>query len=53
MGSDKCSPCGKTTATGTAAENNPFRYIGGLQDKDGSGSDGYYKLGLPSTHFLV
>jgi RHS repeat-associated protein len=45
VGSYQYSPYGKSTATGTAAENNPFRYIGGLQDKDSTGGDTYYKLG--------
>jgi RHS repeat-associated protein len=45
VGSYTYSPYGKTTVTGTAAQNNPFRYIGGLQDKDSQGNDTYYKLG--------
>lgn len=39
------SPYGKTTVAGTAGPANPFRYIGGVQDKSSSGDDGYYKLG--------
>jgi RHS repeat-associated protein len=39
------SPYGSTTATGSAGEINPIRYIGGYQDKDEDGDDNYYKLG--------
>ncbi|MCW2841749.1 MAG: hypothetical protein JWR55_3232, partial [Aeromicrobium sp.] len=39
------SPYGHTTATSAAAVDHPFRYIGGLQDKDSQGNDTYYKLG--------
>ncbi len=45
VGSYRYSPYGRTTATGAAAEANPFRYIGGYQDKDAAGNDGFYKLG--------
>jgi RHS repeat-associated protein len=45
VGSYTYSPYGKTTVTGAAAQANPFRYIGGLQDKDTQGNDSSYKLG--------
>ena len=45
IGSYTYSPYGKTTVTGAAGNDNPFRYIGGLQDKDLAGNDAGYKLG--------
>jgi RHS repeat-associated protein len=49
LGSYKYSPYGETTVTagsgGTTASLNPFRYVGGYQNKTSTGSDGYYKLG--------
>lgn len=45
VGSYSYSPYGKTTVTGASGPSNPFRYIGGLQDKDSNGGDSNYKLG--------
>lgn len=50
VGSYRYSPYGETTPdnnglSSPAAANNPFRYIGGYQDKTARGEDGYYKLG--------
>lgn len=49
LGSYTYSPYGQTAVSdddsnGTAAAN-PFRYVGGQQDKTSGGADGYYKLG--------
>jgi len=45
VGSYTYSPYGKTDASGTAAENSPFRYVGGVQDVDSPGNSSVYKLG--------
>ena len=49
MGYYRYSPHGQTTVvnngSSTLADADPFRYVGGYQDKTSTGDDGFYKLG--------
>ena len=49
VGYYRYSPYGQTTVvnngSSTTADSNPFRYVGGYQDKTSTGDDGFYKLG--------
>jgi RHS repeat-associated protein len=45
VGSYKYAPYGATTATGTAAQTNTFRWLGAQQGTKAGGGDGHYKLG--------
>jgi RHS repeat-associated protein len=45
VGSYKYAPYGATSASGSAATLNPFRWIGAQQDTKAGGGAGHYKLG--------